>query len=73
MMKFEESFKNLENIKSKLENPETSLDEALKLYSESVEWTKKCLDILSECEGKITSIKHEIDEIIEKPMVVNEE
>ena len=73
MMKFEESFKNLENIKTKLENPETSLDEALKLYEESVGWTKKCLDILSECEGKITLIKQEIDGIIEKPLNSSEE
>ena len=72
-MKFEESFKNLEDIKTKLENPETSLDESLKLYGESVKWTKNCLDILSECEGKITAIKQEIDGIIEKPLTVKED
>ena len=51
-MTFEESFAKLENIKASLEDPETSFDEALKLYGESVQWTKNCLDILNECEGK---------------------
>lgn len=72
-MTFEESFKNLEDIKSKLENPETSFDDALKLYSESVRWTKSCLDILNECEGKITAVKEEIDGLVEKPFKVSED
>lgn len=67
-MTFEESYAKLEEIKNKLENPETSFDEALKLYNESVNWTKNCLDILSECEGKITVVKSEIDGLIERPM-----
>lgn len=72
-MTFEESLNKLEEIKTKLENPETSFDESLKLYSESVKWTKSCLDILNECEGKITAVKAEIDGLIEKPLKVNEE
>lgn len=72
-MTFEESLNKLEEIKIKLENPETSFDESLKLYSESVKWTKSCLEILSECEGKITAIKTEIDGLIEKPLKINEE
>ena len=72
-MTFEESFKKLEDIKSKLENPETSFDDALKLYSESVKWTKSCLDILNECEGKITAVKEEIDGLVEKPFKISED
>lgn len=67
-MTFEESYAKLEEIKTKLENPETSFDEALKLYNDSVNWTKNCLEILSECEGKITAVKAEIDGLIEKPI-----
>ena len=67
-MTFEESFSNLEKIKEILENPETSFDEALKLYGESVECTKTCLDILNECEGKISIVKAQIDGLIEKPL-----
>lgn len=72
-MTFEESFSKLETIKSALENPETSFDDALKLYGESVKWTKNCLEILNECEGKITAIKSEIDGLVEKPLIVTEE
>ena len=72
-MTFEESFAKLETIKSTLENPETSFDDALKLYSESAKWTRNCLDILSECEGKITAVKAEIDTLVEKPLSGTEE
>ena len=72
-MTFEESFAKLENIKTKLENPETSFDEALKLYNDSVNWIKACLDILSECEGKITAVKQQIDGLIEKPLSIKED
>lgn len=72
-MTFEESYANLEKIKQALENPETNFDEAVKLYEQSVKWTKNCLDILGECEGKITVIKSEIDGLIEKPLEIKED
>lgn len=72
-MTFEESFAKLEDIKNTLENPETSFDDAIKLYGESVKWTKNCLDILNECEGKITAIKLQIDGLVEKPLDEEEE
>ena len=68
MMTFEESYKKLVEIKDKLENPETQFDEALKVYEESVEYTKNCLDLLKSAEGKITVIKSEIDKLVEKPL-----
>ena len=67
-MTFEESFAELEKIKLALENLETGFDEAVKLYGESVKWTKNCLDILNECEGKISVVKAQIDGLIEKPL-----
>ncbi len=67
-MTFEESFAELEKIKMALENPETGFDESFKLYSESVKWTKNCLDILNECEGKISVVKAQIDRLVEKPL-----
>lgn len=71
-MTFEESYLELEKIKSSLENPETSFDEAIKLYGESAKLAKNCLDILKDSEGKITTIKSEIDGLIEKPLDENE-
>ncbi len=72
-MKFEESLEKLTSIKESLENPNISLDESIKLYKESVEYTKKCLDMLKETEGKISVIKAEIDGLVEKPLDINED
>ena len=71
-MTFEESYEKLSKIKDDLENPETTLDESIKLYEESVKHTKTCLDLLSSTEGKISVIKAEIDKLIEKPLDVQE-
>lgn len=71
-MKFEEALEKLNSIKEELENPEISLDDSIKLYSESVNYTKICLDTLKETEGKITVIKNELDKLIEKPLDVEE-
>ena len=72
-MKFEEALEKLTNIKENLENPEITLDESIKLYKESVDYTKACLEMLKETEGKISVIKAEIDGLVEKPFDVNEE
>ena len=71
-MEFENSFSKLNEIKDKLENPEITLDESIKLYSESVEYTKICLEKLKETDGKILVIKNELDKLIEKPLDVEE-
>ncbi len=72
-MKFEEALEKLTKIKDDLENPNITLDESIKLYKESVEHTKTCLEMLKETEGKIVAIKSEIDGLVEKPLDVNEE
>ena len=72
-MTFEEAIEKLNNIKDKLENKDITLDESIKLYSESVEYTKFCLEELKNTEGKIVSIKADIDKLIEKPLDVSEE
>ena len=72
-MKFEEALEKLTKIKDNLENPNITLDESIKLYKESVEHTKTCLEMLKETEGKLVAIKSEIDGLVEKPLDVNEE
>lgn len=71
-MKYEEAFEKLNSIKEKLENPSLTLDESIKLYSDSVKYTKICLDTLKETEGKILVIKNEIDGLIERPLDLEE-
>lgn len=67
-MTFEEALQNLSKIKDKLESPNITLDEALKLYKDSVEYTKICLDTLKDTDGKISVIKNELDALVEKPL-----
>lgn len=72
-MKFEEALEKLNNIKDRLDSPSVTLDESIELYKESVELTKTCMDLLKSTEGKIVAIKQEIDGLIEKPLITNEE
>lgn len=72
-MTFEEAIEKLNGIKDKLENKDITLDESIKLYAESVEYTKLCLEELKSTEGKIVAIKADIDKLIEKPLDVSEE
>ncbi len=67
-MKYEEALEKLNKIKEDLDSPSITLDDSVKLYEESVKYTKICLDLLKETEGKIAVIKSEIDKIIEKPL-----
>jgi len=72
-MEFEKSLERLEEIKSMLERADISLDESVKLYEESVNLTKNCIEALKETDGKITVIKTELDKIIEIPLKQKEE
>lgn len=72
-MKFEEALEKLNKIKEDLENPNITLDESIKLYKDSVDYTKTCLDMLKDTEGKIVAIKSEIDGLVEKPLDISEE
>lgn len=72
-MTFEEALNKLNGIREKLEDENITLEESMKLYAESVEYTKLCLDELSNTEGKISVIKAEIDKLVEKPLDVSEE
>ncbi len=51
---FEESLENLENIVSKLESGEESLESTLKLYQEGLEASRNCKEILEQAKQKIT-------------------
>ena len=71
-MEFESAFSKLNEIKDKLDNADITLDESLKAYSESVEYTKICLEKLKEADGKILVIKNELDKLVEKPLDMEE-
>ncbi len=53
---FEKAMKRLEEIVSKLEDGDISLDEAMKLFDEGTKLTSGCYDILKKAEQKITQL-----------------
>lgn len=53
---FEKAMNRLEEIVSKLEEGDISLDEAMKLFDEGTKLTLGCYDILKKAEQKITQL-----------------
>ncbi|MBR1970485.1 MAG: exodeoxyribonuclease VII small subunit [Clostridia bacterium] len=65
-MKFEEAMKELEETVKKLENSDTTLDEAMDLFEKGVGLTKTCQKLLGEAQLKVTKLvggaeKEEVD------------
>jgi len=58
---FETDLARLEEISSMLEGDEIGLEEALSLYEEGIELSKKCIGTLKNAELKITELKKQID------------
>ncbi|MCK9426309.1 MAG: exodeoxyribonuclease VII small subunit [Ignavibacteriaceae bacterium] len=61
----ESTFKNdlqrLEEIATLLDNNELDLEEAISLFEEGIQLSKKCLDTLTTAELKVTELKAKID------------
>ena len=55
-MSFEESLSRLEEIVSKMENGNTSLEESLKLFEEGNALVVNCSSMLKEAELKVTRL-----------------
>ena len=64
-MKYEENIKRLEEIISKLENGEISLEESGRLFEEGIDLAKQCNVELQEQKGKITKIKQSQESFFE--------
>jgi len=58
-MSFEDSLKELEGIVEQLEKGELSLDEALKLYEQGMEFSDKCMEKLNESKQKVEKLTRE--------------
>jgi exodeoxyribonuclease VII small subunit len=50
---FEKSLARLEEVVRRLESPQLSLDEAMKLFEEGVELSRECQKQLEEAEGRV--------------------
>lgn len=66
-IKFETAFKELEEVISKLENSDTPLDQALKLYEKGISLIRICSEQLDNAEQKIKILQQGNDgQMIEK-------
>jgi exodeoxyribonuclease VII small subunit len=58
---FERSLARLEEVVRRLESPELSLDEAMKLFEEGVALSRECQKQLEEAEGKVEILLKKAD------------
>jgi exodeoxyribonuclease VII small subunit len=58
---FERSLARLEEVVRKLESPQLSLDEAMKLFEEGVALSRECQRQLEEAEGKVEILLKKAD------------
>ena len=58
---FERSLARLEEVVRKLESPQLSLDEAMKLFEEGVELSRECQEQLEEAEGRVEILLKKAD------------
>ena len=58
---FERSLARLEEVVRKLENPQLSLDEAMRLFEEGVNLSRECQKQLEEAEGRVEILLKKAD------------
>ncbi len=58
---FKTDLQRLEEISNLLDSGEIDLEDAITLYEEGIQLSKKCLQTLKEAELKVTELKSEIE------------
>jgi exodeoxyribonuclease VII small subunit len=58
---FEKSLARLEEVVKRLESPELSLDEAMRLFEEGVKLSRECQKQLEEAEGRVEILLKKAD------------
>lgn len=64
-MKFEQSMKELQSIIEKMENPDTSFEELVRLYEKGVELSNFCIQTIKNAQAKITVLKEGKEEVVD--------
>ena len=57
---FEKSIEELDDIVTKMESGDLSLDESLKLFEKGVKLTRSCQQTLADAEAKIEKLMNEV-------------
>lgn len=61
----EQNMRALEEISKTLENPDISLDVAMKEFERAVKITKECYEQVKKAEDKILELKKDVDTFVE--------
>ena len=64
-MNFEKSIQELEQIVEKLNNPEITIEESVKLFESGVSIVKENYEMLEKASGKVTALQKELDKYTE--------
>lgn len=73
MKTFEQSISELEEIASKLEAGDTSLDESLELFEQGIKLSKSCQKMLDDAEKKVSVLMANEDGEMVKEDFIGEE
>ena len=65
-MKFDKSIEELNTIVEKMQDPNTSIEDAIKLYEKGMMLSKECMSILADAQNKITTIKDGLEKNFEE-------
>ena len=64
----EDKIKELESLVASLEKEGLDIEEGIKHFEKGLNLTKECLDSLAGTKGKITSLKKQMEELLEEPI-----
>ena len=71
---FEKSLGRLEEVVKRLESPDLSLDEAMKLFEEGVKLSRECQRQLEEAEGRVEILLKKADgKVVAEPFEPEDE
>lgn len=62
-MKLEENLSRLSELSEVIENPESTLDESVKAFEQSLEVAEQCMKQLKEYKGKLTVLENKLKEL----------
>lgn len=65
-MNFEDKMKKLQEVATKLEDQNLSMDDGLRLYEEGILLAGDCYKYLNEVKGKINILKQDLDKFVEE-------
>ena len=65
-MSLDENIKELEKISSKLEDPNLSMEDGVKLYEQGAQIAKACYDELTKVKGKVNIIEKDLEKYKEE-------